>query len=111
MCRFFAPGEVEPTTYCAATLSWIKRVCLHARFNNVKLVSGTWQIPVSVSRFRQAGFGILSFPSALGVRILWNLRSGGSLIPPLLRITKAERRLGYFKKWGMFRGLFHVIKE
>jgi tRNA (mo5U34)-methyltransferase len=89
--RLIAPEELEPTTYCAATLSWFDLCLRQVGFDAIEVVGGTWLIREAMAYYADT---LRSFPARLGYavanRLAWSLRVTRV---PLTRRTKMYRVL------------------
>lgn len=72
--RAFRPDEIEPTTYCGATLPWLMWCLEQAGFRDVTVLDGTWRIRSALKYYRdwRPLPSLLLF--ALGSSLQWLLR-------------------------------------
>jgi tRNA (mo5U34)-methyltransferase len=100
--RLLLPEELEPTTYCAPTLSWLDLCLRQIGFDSIEVVGGTWLVREAMSYYADT---IRSFPArlayALANRVAWSMRLSRL---PLMSRTKMYRGLFRATKPGGFTG-------
>lgn len=72
--RLLAPDDLEPTTFCVATLPWLQAGLHQAGFDAIQVVKGTWRVGDAQEYYRDT---IRSRPARLAFavinRLAWHL--------------------------------------
>lgn len=89
--RLLRGEDLEPTSYCVATVNWLQACLRQTGFDSIEVVSGTWQIRSAMTYYKdKIHSGPVRVAYALANRLAWSLRSTRL---PLLHRLKMYRVL------------------
>jgi tRNA (mo5U34)-methyltransferase len=91
------PEDIEPTTYCAATISWFEICMRQIGFEKVEFVGGTWLIPDAMRYYETR------FPSRL-IRALYTIMNS-------MAWSFSVNHLPFQGKRKVYRGVLRAHKS
>ncbi len=108
--RLLGPDDLEPTTFCVATLPWLRVGLQQAGFDAIQVVKGTWRVGDALEYYQDT---IPSVPGrlafAVGNRVAWGL--GLTRLPWAQRVRTFRGSTAHrVRRVKMYRALIRAAK-